>query len=112
MGYSVEFVLHMKKIIASLETNNPSVMLTECCDVICEHCPNRRNHCCLDENKVSAFDHAFLLRCGVDTKMMLSWQELKALALEKIIRQDLLSTVCKDCQWQCYKKFPLISVSV
>ncbi|MBQ7521543.1 MAG: DUF1284 domain-containing protein [Clostridia bacterium] len=93
----------MTTIIQYLEKNNPSVYFSEDCDKICSCCPNRHDNLCMTENKVRQFDLAFLQQCHLDFSAILHWQDLKTLATHNIIRKQLLSEVCKDCQWQCWK---------
>ena len=93
----------MTGIIEYLEKDNPLICLSKDCDRICECCPNRNDTLCMNESKVRQFDSAFLQQCHLNFSANLHWQDLKALAVSDIIRKQLLSEICRDCQWQCWK---------
>ncbi len=97
-GYSADFVRHMYKVIEALG-ENPRLTLSGGCDTLCAACPHNRGGVCDSAEKVAAFDSRALSYMGLSVGDALTWEELSALAQEKIIRAGKLSEVCRGCQW-------------
>ena len=93
----------MKRIIKTLEEENPTISLTENCDIVCKACPNKANGKCLTHCKVNIFDNACLQQYNLNYGDIINWQQLKYLAYTQVINKGLLSTVCKNCQWKCWE---------
>lgn len=105
-GYSREFVQSMSRVIQILHTENPIIELSDKCDVVCGNCPNNINGNCLAEQKVSDIDKRCLAEYGLAVGDKIRWHDLEILAYQKIIRQHLLPSVCRNCQWNtiCFDK--------
>lgn len=97
-GYSEQFVEHMYAILSKLD-RGASVTVTDGCDAICEGCPNNRRGVCETDEKVRAIDARAIEAMGLHSGDALPWQELSALAKEKIILPEKLKNVCRDCEW-------------
>lgn len=97
-GYSPEFVHNMARVIHILEAGS-YIRLSGGVDCICSHCPNNKADECEQKIKVERYDKAVMSACKLETGEVLTWQELKELAFDKIISAGNLSSVCGDCQW-------------
>ncbi|MGN0470162.1 MAG: DUF1284 domain-containing protein [Acutalibacteraceae bacterium] len=100
-GYSKDFIRSMSRIIDILNTENPVLVLTDGCDIICTDCPNNINGRCKNHAKVNTIDKNCLAGYGLDFGTEIRWNDLKKLAYDKIILPEKLPKVCKDCSWQC-----------
>ena len=91
----------MSCIIDILNTENPVLILTDGCDIICTNCPNNINGKCKDNAKVSLIDNNCLAEYQLEFGTEIHWNELKRLAYEKIIIPEKIPNVCTNCIWQC-----------
>ncbi len=98
-GYSDEFVREMKGIIKKLNTDNPDIVLSAGCDIICKACPNNADGRCADEQKVCGFDQRCMQALGVKCGEKLKYSELRSLAFEKVIYKNEIKHICGGCEW-------------
>ena len=89
----------MSEIIYFLNSENPSVTLVGGCDIICESCPNNAGGFCLECEKVRKFDRNCLREYGLNEGEKIRWLDLKELAQKRIINENKLKSVCKNCSW-------------
>lgn len=99
MGYSAEFTQNMQDIIRILKANDPVVILSPECDVLCSCCPHNLDGTCSSQTKVQRFDDAVLRLCGLSPGKPLHWSEFSALVSENILNSGRLCEVCTDCDW-------------
>lgn len=103
MGYSKKFVEYMKHTIIMFEKENPTIILTNGCDVLCSNCPNNENGVCKDDCTVNNIDRNCIDEYGINFGDTIRWKDLKELAFEKIISQNKICDVCSSCSWNCSK---------
>ncbi len=89
----------MSEIIYFLNSENPLVTLVQGCDIICENCPNNIDGFCLECEKVRKFDEKCLKEYGLNEGEKIRWLDLKKLAQTRIINENKLKSVCKNCSW-------------
>lgn len=99
-GYSADFVRRMQDTIAMLSRDDPYVILTDGCDILCAACPHNRGGLCQHDAKVSAIDRRVLNAASLRYGDKLRWSKLYRLSYEEIIRCGRLAEVCADCQWR------------
>lgn len=97
-GYSDSFTANMSEKIAILE-EDPLVRIVDHADKICEACPNNDNGVCISIGKVSKYDSAVLLLCGIKSGTEMHWNDFVKLVSDRIIAAKRLSEICGDCQW-------------
>lgn len=98
-GYSDEFVENMRQVTDSLD-NDSEVCFTECCDILCAHCPNRKGNCCTKESHIKALDNNTISKFNLDLNKSYLWKELKHLYDNLIVRNNDLDSVCFECSWK------------
>ncbi len=108
-GYHSDFIRHMSDMIHILNTQNPEIELVLHTDRICSACPHNVNQICETDSKVLHYDKQVLLLCGLQPHQKLLWKDFQALTAEKILHQEKLSSVCRNCQWSaiCFQKSAL-----
>ena len=97
-GYSDQFVAHMYAVLKELD-RGAAVTLVDGCDAICAGCPNACEGVCETDEKVRSIDRRAIEAMGLSFGNTLPWQDLSALAKEKIIAAGTLGDVCRDCEW-------------
>ena len=98
-GYSDQFTKHMRSVLAALKSTDPVVTITGGCDCICAECPNQINGVCTSDEKVRGIDRCAANKMDLDFGAAVRWSRLCSLAVQTIIRPDLLRDVCGDCEW-------------
>ena len=98
-GYSDQFTKHMRSVLAALKSTDPVVTITGGCDCICAECPNQINGVCTSDEKVKGIDRRAVNKMDLDFGVSVRWSRLCSLAVQTIIRPDLLRDVCGDCEW-------------
>ncbi len=97
-GYSEDFIDNMSKTIKILKSN-VDIQLTSDVDVICSCCPNNNRNICESNKKVLNYDQNILTECGLKNGQILNSKDFLNLVFDKIISQNKLNKVCKDCEW-------------
>ncbi len=115
-GYSEEFTAHMDEICEELK-GDPKIVIHKGCDDVCTACPhNSIDHhnsngtedpksaagtegACTSLDKVDRMDGMVLDICGLDYGDVISWNEVTALARERIFGVGRFDEICKECQW-------------
>ena len=98
-GYSPEFIQHMTEMIEYLNQHNPEIQLVLYTDRICSACPHNMNQICESEHKVLTYDKQVLALCNLHENQILNWKAFQGLIFQKILKQNQLSAVCRNCQW-------------
>ncbi|MBD7913249.1 MULTISPECIES: DUF1284 domain-containing protein [Clostridium] len=100
LGYSEKFIKEMDKIVGLLKSEeNVDVKLVNCCDDICENCPNKlQGEICLTKDKVNMLDKLTLREYGLQINSIYSFSYIE----ENIYRnysKEKFKKICKDCEW-------------
>ncbi len=105
-GYSPLFIQHMTEVLHLLQENNLEIRLVIRKDQICQACPHCQDQHCESECKVREYDSKVLAFCNLKENDSLLWKDFCYLVTEHILKQDLLSQICQNCQWFsiCKKK--------
>ena len=96
--YSTEFIENMSGIIESLK-NNPEIMITFRCDVLCRKCPNLVNGECSCSEKSERYDRKTAKLSGFSEGAVIRADEFFSSARTAVILGERLDEVCGDCCW-------------
>ena len=97
-GYSEEFNIRMKEVIAHLDRGERFKLVCGA-DDLCEACPNCRGGVCSAEQKVKRYDKAVTDLLGISYDKEYSKDELFARSEKEIYEKGRFDSVCSDCEW-------------
>ena len=99
-GYDEKFVRHLAGVVARLAAQPETrITLTQGCDDVCAHCPNRVKSRCVSMEKVDRMDSCVLEICGLGAGESGTWAALAQRAKERILGAGAFEVVCAGCQW-------------
>ena len=99
-GYDEAFTEYMDDLTACLKENpDKRIVLTEGCDDLCSHCPNRRDTVCESLEKTRLLDDKTLAFCGLMYRERGAWDVLKKRAFSNILSGKAFEEVCENCEW-------------
>ncbi len=99
-GYSPAFTEHLTQLIDRFRADNPLIILTEGCDIVCSRCPHNRNGICENDEKVADIDNRSIRAAGLFPGAVLRWSELQHTMYEAVIQSGKLPDICRSCSWQ------------
>lgn len=104
-GYSNTFTAHMQTILEHMQ-ENPRLQIVAEGDIICSKCPNLKDGICSTPELVEEYDRQVLLRCGLEEKAEIHWNDFSQLVRNNIIASGRRQEICHSCQWSeiCRKK--------
>ncbi|MDR1475783.1 MAG: DUF1284 domain-containing protein [Holosporales bacterium] len=99
-GYDDVFVSETGKIVKILKTtpNEKLTCITNGCDDVCEHCPERNGKLCKDEFRVSKLDSSFSKILNVREGDNYCFSEICQMTKDKVLIGKF-EEICYDCRW-------------
>lgn len=100
LGYSKDFVKGMDKIVDVLNNNDDvEIKLVNCCDDICEKCPNKlEEEICKTNKKIRILDELTLKEYGLKINESYNFSYVKE-NIYKNFSKEKFERICEDCDW-------------
>ena len=98
-GYSKEFVENMTDVHRALHSDNPSVVIADGVDDLCDKCPNNENGKCVKESSLCENDKRTLKALNIKVNDRMKWNSINRKVKEKILDKHLVKEVCRTCRW-------------
>ncbi|MFX4302810.1 DUF1284 domain-containing protein [Alicyclobacillus tolerans] len=101
MGYSKEFVEHMKNVYNQLRIEpQTEVLIVTGPDELCHYFPDNQCYHCEDKN-VADRDQQILVKLGLHSGQKLAWQSVESRIRQHMHPSDI-AVLCSTCSWRSY----------
>jgi len=97
-GYSNEFVKNFKAIHKKLKSEHTTIKIINCCDDICEKCPEKQGDLCNKHQIVAEIDDAYLRILQLHIGQTITFKHLET-RIKKLLTIGDFKKTCSKCSW-------------